>query len=880
MHKSSSLLIVDGYGFIFRAYHVQPSLFSPTGVPVGAIYGFTSMLLKLIAEFKPERAIIVLDHGSKNFRHNLYKDYKANRPPAPDDLIIQFKLIREAAAALNFHVLEKEGFEADDIIATLARMAVEAAKEATVVSSDKDLMSLMSNHIKIYDPVKAKYISTEDVKVKFGVAPEKIREVQALMGDASDNIPGVAGIGPKTAAVLIDQFGTVESLFNSIDQLKNPRQKDLLTKGKDNALISWQLVGLDQDVPIDVEINSLLWSPPDSNKISSFLNRFGFKSLYKRIEKLFDIKVQEDLIDEKTDETFIIKEIVNSKDLRELDEQIDHTGIVAINIINDGGEAKVAISVNFTVVYLITIKNHNDTHDLFSYSVTKEANSNYINWLEGILRDDSIKKVTYNLKSLLKAFDSRVNCCDDIEIMDYCLYSGEKDRTAFKVIKRHLSDRKNDYIPSQTQITSDFIQCHKVLKNELFKAKIIHLYQSIDLPICSILEQMEQSGIKIDTNLLRKLSNDFSQIIINLEKDIFALTGEKFNISSPKQLGEVLFNKMNLPFSKIGGKSSSYVTGAGVLEKLSEEGYEIADLLLKYRHVTKLKSTYTDTLPLLADPKTSRIHTTFLQTSTTTGRLSSNNPNVQNIPIRTNDGNIIRSAFIASQGCKLISADYSQIEIRILSHLADMESLKNSFIKGEDIHARTASQIFKLPIDEITPEQRRKAKAINFGIIYGISAFGLAKQLNITNKEAANYIEKYFFTYPGIKEYMETVKNFARKHGYAENLLGRRCYVPSINSKNSMQRSFAERAAINAPLQSLAADIVKLAMIKVIKLITTKKFATKMILQIHDELIFEAPENEVSIVMPLIKEAMESAYILDVPMIVDINYGNNWQEIH
>jgi len=391
---------------------------------------------------------------------------------------------------------------------------------------------------------------------------------------------------------------------------------------------------------------------------------------------------------------------------------------------------------------------------------------------------------------------------------------------------------------------------------------------------------MEKVGIKIDIKVLNKLSSDFSQTIKELEKTIFTMTGAEFNISSPKQLGELLFGKMKLPFSKISGKGGAFVTGVEVLEKLSEEGYQVADLLLKYRHLTKLKGTYTDTLPLLANPVTSRIHTTFLQTSTTTGRLSSNNPNVQNIPIRTEEGNMIRTTFVAEAGYKLISADYSQIELRILSHLANIGPLKNSFARGEDIHAHTASQIFKLAGDKITPEQRRSAKAINFGIIYGISAFGLAKQLNITNKEAADYIEQYFQTYPGIKGYMESVKEFARKHGYAENLLGRRCYVPTINSKNSNLRSFAERAAINAPLQSLAADIVKIAMIKVDKALSLKKLKTKMILQIHDELIFEAPEDEIETVVPLIKKIMEGAYMLDVPMVIDINSGDNWREIH
>jgi DNA polymerase-1 len=859
---------------------VQPSLSSPTGMPVGALYGFTSMLLKLISEFKPEHAVIVLDHGSKTFRHDLYKDYKANRPPVPEDLIVQLKLIKEAASALNFQTIEKEGFEADDIIATIARLAVESKEEAIVVSSDKDLLSLMCDYIKIYDPVKSKYISREDVKLKFGVEPDKIREVQALIGDASDNVPGVAGIGPKTAADLINQFGTTRELLNSLDQVKSNRQKELLTQGKDNALLSWQLVGLDQNVELDAGLDSLAWSPPDSEKISSFLNRFGFKSLHKRVSKLFDITLLEEVTQIAASKELTVKEVESSGDLSEIEKQVERSGVVAINIAGEGRERKIVIAPSGSLIYLIKGKQEDEAHDLFSFSKSGSVDNGHFDWLKQILADKSIKKITYNLKNIFKYFDSPIGSCEDLQIMDYCLWAGEKDRTIFKIIKHYLPDKGDDYVPSDILITADFISCYNSLINELFKAGTLYLYRDIDLPLCHILEEMEKAGIKIDIKVLNKLSDNFSHIIKELEKTIFTITGSEFNISSPKQLGEVLFGKMKLPFSKIGGKGGAFVTKVEVLEKLSEEGYQIADLLLKYRHLTKLKGTYTDTLPLLADPVTSRIHTTFLQTSTTTGRLSSHNPNVQNIPIRTEEGNMIRTAFVAETGHKLISADYSQIELRILSHVANIESLKNSFARGEDIHAHTAGQIFKVAGDKITPEQRRGAKAINFGIIYGISAFGLAKQLNITNKEAADYIEEYFRTYPGIKEYMEKVKEFARLHGYAENLLGRRCYVPTINSKNNNLRSFAERAAINAPLQSLAADIVKIAMIKVHKALTLKQFKTKMILQIHDELIFEAPEDEIQTVVPLIKKIMESAYILDVPMVVDINSGDNWRQIH
>ncbi len=880
--ETKPLLIIDGYGFIFRAYHVQPPLSSPSGIPVGAIYGFTSMLIKLINDFKPEHAVIVLDHGGKNFRHDLYKDYKANRPPLPDDLVAQLKLVKTAAQALNFTCLSKQGFEADDIIATLADRATVLKKSAMLISSDKDLMQLVNEHVGMYDPAKSKYITDEDIFAKFGVGALKVREVQALMGDSSDNIPGVAGIGPKTAALLINQFGDLENVLASIDQVKNVRLQELLKTYREDALISWKLVGLNHNVDIDQDIENFHWNPPETEKISNFLNEHGFKSLNKRIENLFSVKIQEALENAPTHKQSkgSVVEVTKADQLKLLINEVKISGQLAVNIQYTQNSTSIVLSAG-SDLYLVPYKEQSsEVSDLFSYTSSKSASINFNRQLHDLFEDSSIKKITYNMKELLRLCCCNLKSFDDLQIMDYILNAGKKPKDLAGLVQHYNGHQQNDNDRSAIELTAYFLDCYRQLTYELFNNKALHLYEDIDLPLCYILHKMEQEGVKIDTNHLVKLSVEFARKITNLEKKIFAITGEEFNIASPKQLGEILFGKMQLPFAKTTGKTKSYSTSANVLEQLQEEGYEIADLLLEYRHFTKLKNTYTDTLPKQVDPRTNRIHTTFLQAATSTGRLSSTNPNVQNIPTRIEEGNSIRAAFIASPGTKLISADYSQIELRILSHVANISSLKQAFDEDQDIHAQTASQIFNIPLDQITPEVRRRAKAINFGIIYGISAFGLAKQLNIPRKEASDYIEKYFKEYPGIQKYMSETIEFAKENDFVPNLIGRKCFLPTINDKNHALRSFGERAAINAPMQSLASDIVKMAMITLDKELTTRAMQTKMILQIHDELIFEAPETEVEKAAKLIKSVMENSFTLDVKTKVEVHAGNNWQEIH
>jgi len=883
--KNKPLLIIDGYGFVFRAYHVQPPLTSPEGQPVGAIYGFTSMLLKLINDFKPEYAVVVLDSKGKNFRHDLFKEYKANRPPAPDDLISQLQIVRKAAEALNFCVLAKDGFEADDIIATIAKNTTFQGQEAIIISSDKDLLQLMDDKIRIYDPAKSKFISADDVLAKFGVLPNKLREVQALMGDSSDNIPGVKGIGPKTASELINNFGDLEGVYASLDKIKSLRQQELLINYKTQAFLSWQLVGLDTQVDVPKNLDVFAWLNNEELKIVEFITKYGFRSLGKRIENLFNIKIEqhvEQIIKPslKLEYSQSKRIIINSNDsLSELQDKIEDTGVIGVSFEQRDNYNIVSIALK-NQIYLLNYNPQKLAYvvDLFSYANKDSLPIYYNEFIDKLFASFSVKKITSDLKNLYKNFIGPLNSFEDLNLMDYCLSAGNKTKSIEEIINYYTTNNVDSTL-STIDLSQYFSDCYEAMKTELFNQKTLHLYQTIDLPLCRILHCMEVDGIKINISYLQKLSTEFQKEIELLEKEIFKFCGEEFNVSSPKQLGQILFEKLKLPFSKISGKSKSYGTGVEILEKLSEDGYGIADLLLKYRHLTKLKNTYTDTLPKQADPRTGRIHTTFLQTSTTTGRLSSNNPNVQNIPIRTKEGNNIRAAFVASSGYKLISADYSQIELRILSHVANIKTLKEAFIKGEDIHKQTASQIFGVKLDEVTPELRRNAKAINFGIIYGISSFGLAKNLNITRKSATDYIAKYFQEYPGIEKYMADTINFARQNLYVENLLGRRCYIPMITNKNHALRSFAERAAINAPMQSLTADIAKMVMVAIDKKLQVESFKTKMILQIHDELVFEAPLSEVETVAKLVKSIMENIITLDIPTVVDVSCGDNWQEI-
>lgn len=905
--EKKNLLVIDGYGFVFRAYHVQPTLTAPDGKPIGAVYGFTSMLLKILSDFRPLHAVMVFDAGGKNFRHKIYDQYKANRPPAPEDLIQQLSTVREAASSLNFSIMEMQGYEADDLIATIAAKATSLDENIIIISSDKDLMQLLSDNIKIYDPLKNKYITEEDVIAKFGVKPSLVREVMALMGDKSDNIPGVTSVGPKTAAELINEFGSVENLLNSIDQIQNKRRQALIREQQEMAQISWQLVGLDNNVDIEIDFDQFVWKAPDHKQINNFLQKYGFSSLYKRAAGLFNFA---ETIPGGTapahTPSLSIEQITSSDQLGAFANKAVENGILSIYIATTKLPEPVLIIATGDMVRFLELKPNfaletnnailNDNFklqptDLFAYSENKQSKIEseiapenrlwFIPAIQKLLEDESIKKITFGLKNLLKLFAPAAKnhyTIQDLELMQYAMQAGSNydSQEIFRQVNEQSS--RQDIIAEYGKIVSDFYDIYLNLQTKLQQNKAATLYYDIDLPLCHVLHRMELVGIKVDLQHLNTLSKEFGAEIARLEKEIFALCGMEFNIGSPKQLGEVLFEILKLPFGKLSPKAKTYATGAEILEKISEAGHEIADLLLRWRHLTKLKTTYSDSLPKQINPLTGRIHTHFLQTSTSTGRLSSQDPNLQNIPIRSTEGSKLRAAFVATAGHKLISADYSQIELRILSHIAGIAELKLAFKNGEDIHQETACKIFKIPKEEVTADHRRKAKAINFGIIYGISAFGLAKQLNISSSDAGRYIEQYFAQYPAIKDYMQKTKEFAKTHGYVENIFGRKCFVPTIYDNNGAMKQFAERAAINAPIQGSNADIIKIAMINIDKLLCQSGFKTKMLLQIHDELLFEAPIDEIDEVTAIIKSAMENAAILDTKLTVDIKTGDSWMK--
>lgn len=846
-------ILIDGYGFIFRAYHVQPPLTSPDGKPVGALFGMTSMLMKLITDFHPTKCAMIFDGGGKNHRHEIYPEYKAHRPPAPEELIYQFPLIRDLATALGFPIIEKPNTEADDIIATIARKLSSQGEKVIIISSDKDLMQLIGENIQMYDPLKGKYIDAAVVHEKFGLPPEKVRDALALIGDSADNIPGAPGIGPKGAAELITQFGSLDGIFAGAARIKQDKRRSIIQDNEEQIRLSWELVGLKCDIEI-VNNGALNWHAPDRVVLSSFLHQYGFKALIRRAEKLFGIDL------EHQEPKSAIEDIKSTANLQKLADIAIKKGILSIV----DNEDKLYLAVDEHTYYEIYLGNEKEVvqSDLFAEKKTTVDLAS----LWQVIEDKSVKKITYDLKRFLHSFvgAKKHNTFEDLALMHYACNAGLPQLSA------------HDFLTQNN--VSNFMDIYNRYKNDLQTNKALSLYYDIDLPLVQVLYRMEKAGVKIDQSKLAIMSEKFDEEIKSLEVQIYKIAGEEFNVGSPKQLGEILFEKMQLQSGKISTKSKTYSTGADVLETLSEAGFEIADLVLRWREISKLKNTYTDSLPKKIDPRTGRVHTTFVQNLTSTGRLSSIDPNLQNIPIRTKEGALIRTAFVAVAGSKLISVDYSQIELRILAHVADVPHLRQAFKNGEDIHITTAAQVFNVAKDQVTSELRRKAKAVNFGMIYGISAFGLAKQLGIGRAEAAAIQEKYFKEYPGIKSYMEETREFAKTHGYVTNMFGRKCILPMINDKNFAMRSFSERAAINAPLQGANADIIKLAMIEIDKQFISLGLKAKMTLQVHDELIFEVPDAEVEQVTELVRKIMQNIVTLQVPLVVDVGVADNWAD--
>ncbi len=839
--QEKTFTIIDGYGFLFRAYYVLHHLTTTTGTPIGAVYGFLNMILKYITY--SDYLTIAFDSGKKNFRHDSYPEYKANRITPPKDLTLQFAILREAVEAFNLSYEEIEGYEADDIIATLAiKYANRQDFKVVVVSSDKDLFQLLNYNILIFDPIKNIYINEKQVIEKFGVNSNRLLDLFSLTGDASDNIPGIPGIGPKTAVKLLDEFDSLDNIMANISCIKQVRIRDIFTEHKEKAFISRKLLSLCEKVNLHCDIAKHKVYPPNMKKLLFFLKKYEFNSLIGKVEKLFPYS-----------EPSIKRKIeYRNKELEKFLEHCRYEGKIAIYChFENNVLSKVSLSCSENSIFYI---NQNCLQDSLII-----VNSNLL--ANGML------KIIHNIRKIKKIFpaiEKALCSVDDLMTMSYSLDTGKHDHSIPSIVAHSLSEDIEAFSAKA------LITIHKKLTQRLFQEKLFTIYERFDKPLVKVILNMEKNGILLDTQKLQELSGKFQQSLTVLESNIYNLAGERFNIASPKQLSDILFDKMGLSKKKK-LKAGSYSTSSEVLEELEIEGVKIASKILGWRHLSKLKGTYTDALVKRVDPLDGRVHTIF--STTATGRLSSSNPNLQNIPIRSKEGNLIRQAFIAPKGCKIISADYSQIELRLLAHIANITAFKEAFVNKQDIHNITARQVFRVQEGANVDKQlRQKAKSVNFGIIYGISPFGLARRFKITVREAAEYIDYYFSCYPEIKIYMEEKVSAARQHGYVETLFGRRCFLKDINNTIPYLRQFAERAAINAPVQGTAADIIKLAMGQ----LHDQLKSGKIILQVHDELLVEVENSKVQETAKLMKNVMENAVKISVPLEVEIKISDNW----
>jgi DNA polymerase I len=984
--KGDHVFLVDGSGYVFRAYHALPPITRKSdGLQLNAVFGFCNMLWKLLRDMKPEdkptHLAVVFDKSEKTFRTTMYPDYKAHRPDPPDDLIPQFKFIREAVAAFDLPCLEQNGFEADDLIATYARLASEAGAKTSIVSSDKDLMQLVSDNVTMFDTMKDKTIGRAEVIEKFGVPPEKVIEVQSLIGDSTDNVPGVPGIGVKTAAQLIGEYGDLETLLARAGEIKQEKRRQTLIDNAEAARMSKKLVTLDANVKLDVPIGDLAVHEPDYKALIAFLKAMEFNSLTRRVAEFSSVDVAEiepasqfsgghaarpaangesetaaapqlaldrpqqpgDLSRQGRPEappTTVLTpqalaetrreaaraakfdrsryETVRSLDrLKAWAQRAWDVGAVAVHAATaslDPMQADLcgialAVGPNEACYVPLSHRQGGEGAGLFRGDVVPDqiGEAAALDALRPLLTDRGVLKIGHDLKFAWQMFAQRgieIESYDDIILMSYVVDAGRASHALESLAERtfnHAAADINELIKAgKAKITFDAVgidrateyaaeradiifRVWQALSPRLAAEKVRNVYETLERPLLSVLGHMERRGISIDRNVLSRLSGEFAQEAAGLEAEINTLAGETVNVGSPKQIGDILFGKMGLP----GGtktKTGQWATGARLLDELAEQGHELPQKILDWRQVSKLKSTYTDALPGYVNPTTHRVHTSYALASTTTGRLSSSEPNLQNIPVRTEDGRKIRRAFIADKGQKLVSADYSQIELRLLAEIAEIEQLRKAFRDGLDIHAMTASEMFGVPVKNMPGEVRRRAKAINFGIIYGISAFGLANQLGIGREEAGAYIKKYFERFPGIRDYMEETKNFARQNGYVLTLFGRKCHYPDIKASNASIRSFNERAAINARLQGTAADIIRRAMVRMDTALTKKKLSAQMLLQVHDELVFEVPDGEVDKTLPVVTAVMRDAPMpalsLSVPLHVEAKAAGNWDDAH
>ena len=988
--QGQHVFLVDGSGYIFRAYHALPPLTRKSdGLPVGAVAGFCNMLWKLLREMpkdnKPTHLAIVFDKSEVTFRNKLYPDYKAHRPPAPEDLIPQFSLIREAVHAFDLPCIEQIGFEADDLIATYVREACERGATATIVSSDKDLMQLVTDCVTMYDTMKDRRLGIPEVLEKFGVPPEKVVEVQALAGDSVDNVPGVPGIGIKTAAQLINEYGDLETLLARAGEIKQPKRREALIENAEKARISRQLVLLDDKVKLDVPLDDLAVHEPDARKLIAFLKAMEFSTLTRRVAEYSQIDPADveaaaklksafarggssaespstlplgggDLFGDqaspprnggpttakasaRADTPILTPQALAAaraeaartapfdaskyQTIRTLDQlkawlaRVRDTGHLAATTMTasiDPMQAELtgialALAPGDACYIPLSHKQAGDGAGLFAAGIAPDqlGTTDALDVLRPLLESESFLKVGFDIKFsavLLAQHGITLRGIEDTQLISYALDAGRSGHDSDTLTERWLGHTPTDYgsligsgkgrltfdqvaIDKATAYAAEnadvILRLWRVLKPRLVTERMNTVYETLERPLVSVLGRMERRGISIDRQVLSRLSGDFAQTAARLEAEIRQVAGEDVNPGSPKQIGDILFGKMGLPGGKK-TKTGAWSTTASILDELAEQGHEFPRKILDWRQVSKLKSTYTDALPEYVHPQTHRVHTTYALAATTTGRLSSNEPNLQNIPVRTEDGRKIRCAFVATPGHKLVSADYSQIELRLLAEIADIPVLKQAFHDQLDIHAMTASEMFGVPVKGMPGEIRRRAKAINFGIIYGISAFGLANQLSIPREEASAYIKKYFERFPGIRAYMDATRDFCREHGYVETLFGRKCHYPDIKASNPSIRAFNERAAINARLQGTAADIIRRAMVRMEDALAEKKLSAQMLLQVHDELIFEVPDDEVAATLPVVQHVMQDApfpaVLLSIPLHVDARAAENWDEAH
>ena len=919
--KTDHFYLIDGSGYIFRAYYALPPLTRKSdGLPTGAVSGFCSMLFKLLEDSKsnqnlqkPTHFAVIFDSARKTFRNEIYSDYKANRAEAPDDLAPQFDYIRKSVLAFNLPSLELINYEADDLIATYVEMILKEGAKVTIVSSDKDLMQLYKKNVRIYDPMKNKFISEEDIKNKFGVGASKVIDVQALAGDSSDNVPGVPGIGVKTAAELINKYGDLEKLLKSAHEIKQNKRRETLIENKDKALISKKLVTLKSDAPVNKNLIDLELKSIDKDKLYKFLREMEFNRLLSSAISAYGepnlTSIKNEVKIEKNQKAINKKEYYLIENLEQIDNWIteaEELGEVAVdtetNSLDPHQADLVGVSLSSKIGKACYIPiGHKSNKCIEKDLVLKK--------LKPLLEDPSIKKIGQNIKfDFIVFFKHGINMTsmEDTMLMSYVLDAGKNRHNMDTLSEIHLNhktipfkdlvgtgkkeinfsevdvEKAKDYAAEDADIT---FRLYKKFQKSLKDEKMINIYEIFEKPLLKILAFMEIEGVKIDNKFLKSLSNKFEKKIIKIQNEVFKISKKEFNIASPKQLGEILYNDLKIADLKK-TKKGSFATSASVLEDLAFKGHKFPQLVLDWRQVSKLKNTYSDSLPEHINPNTQRVHTSFLLAATTTGRLASSDPNLQNIPIKSEDGKDIRKAFIAKKDHVLISADYNQIEMRILADLADVKGLKKAFKNNEDIHSLTASQIFNVDIKKVNQDQRRKAKAINFGIIYGISQYGLAKQINVTNHEAEEFLNAYFLKFPEIKIYMDRTIKFCRKSGFVNNIFGRRSHFININDKNYNIRNFQERAAINAPIQGSAAEIMRLAMIRLDKKLSDQKNQnTKMLLQIHDELIFETPKEEAKRISKIIIDEMSSVvkseqHSFSIPLTVDLNTGENWGTLH